>query len=88
MYLGDVVSDDGRLDKNILHRKNKSLGIINQIMDILKSTFFGKYYFEVALVFGSSLLFSSILMNSKAWENINPQNTRAIEQIYEMLLTV
>ena len=87
MYLGDVVSADGRQDKNILNRKNKSIGIINQIMDILNSTFFGKYHFEVALVLRSSLLLSSILLNSEAWINISQQNIRQLEQMDEMLLS-
>ena len=63
MYLGDIVSADGRQDKNVQNRKNKSIGIINQIMEILNTVFFGKYYFEVALVLRSSLLLSSILLN-------------------------
>ena len=64
LYLGDIISADRRQDKNVLSRKNKSQGIINHIMEILKSVFFGKYYFEVALVLRSSLLLSSILLNS------------------------
>ena len=47
MYLGDVVSADG------IHNKNKSVGIINQIIYILQSTCFG-HFFKVALVFRSS----------------------------------
>ena len=35
--------------KNILARKNKALRVINQIMEILGSTF-EIYYFDVALV--------------------------------------
>ena len=50
MYLGDIISADGSHKKNIEHRKNKGHGVINQIMQILESVFFGKYYFEVALV--------------------------------------
>ena len=49
MYLGDIISADGSHSKNVQHRKNKGLGIINQIMDILDKVYFGKYYFEVAL---------------------------------------
>ena len=70
VYLGDVVSVDGRQDKNIINRKNKSVGIINQIMDILNSTYFGKYHFEVAMVLRTSLLLSSTLLNSEAWINL------------------
>ena len=41
-YLGDVISSDGRQTKNVQARKNKGLGIINQISQILESVFFGK----------------------------------------------
>ena len=81
MYLGDVVSADGKHDKNVLNRKNKSIGIINQIMEILSSAFFGKYHFEVAMVLRSSLLLSSILLNSEAWINLTHTNIRMLEQM-------
>ena len=87
VYLGDVVSVDGRQDKNIINRKNKSVGIINQIMDILNSTYFGKYHFEVAMVLRTSLLLSSTLLNSEAWINLSNQNIRNLEQIDEILLS-
>ena len=87
MYLGDIVSSDGRQSKNVQARKNKSLGIINQIMEIMKSVFFGQYYFEVALVLRNSLLLSSILLNSEAWINLSDKDIRALEQADEMLLS-
>ena len=87
MYLGDVISEDGKHDKNIQARQNKSLGIITQIMQILESVFFGKYYFEVALILRSSLLLSSILLNSEAWVNLTEKNIRTLEQMDEMLLS-
>ena len=40
MYLGDIISNDGKHFKNIEHRKNKALGIINQIMQILETVYF------------------------------------------------
>ena len=86
LYLGDLISADGRQDKNIDRRKKKGIGIIIQIMDILKTTYFGKYYFEAALILRSSLLLSSILLNSEAWINLSNKNIRALEQIDEMLL--
>ena len=45
LYLGDVITSNGKCDKNIQRRKNKSIGIINQIIEIMKSTHFGKYFF-------------------------------------------
>ena len=56
-------------------------------MQILESTFYGKYYFEVSLVLRSSLLLSSLLLNSEAWVNLTDKNIRALEQTDELLLT-
>ena len=86
-YLGDVVSADGSHSKNVQSRKNKGLGIINQIMQILESVLFGKYHFEVAMVLRSSLLLSSILLNSEAWVNLKEKDVRALEQTDEILLS-
>ena len=87
MYLGDVISSDGKQSKNIQVRKNKAIGIINQIMEILQSVFFGKYHFEVAMVLRSSLLLSSLLLNSEAWVNYSEKNVRSLEQTDEILLS-
>ena len=87
LYLGDIISSDGKHEKNVHARKNKGLGIINQIMQILQSLYFGKYYFEVAMVLRSSLLLSSLLLNSEAWTNLSESNIRALEQTDEMLLS-
>ena len=87
MYLGDIISADGSHSKNVQHRKNKGLGIINQIMDILDKVYFGKYYFEVALVLRSSLLLSSLLLNSEAWVNLSDNDIRGLEQTDEILLS-
>ena len=86
VYLGDVISVDGKHDKNVEARKNKSQGIINQIMQILQSVCYGKYYFEVAMVLRSSLLLSSLLLNSEAWVNLSDKNIRSLEQTDEILL--
>ena len=87
MYLGDIISADGSHNKNVQARRNKGLGIINNIMHILQSMFFGKFYFEVALVLRSSLLLSSLLLNSEAWVNLSDQNIRGLEQTDEILLS-
>ena len=85
-YLGDVISVDGKQTKNVQARKNKALGIITQITQILDSVFFGKFHFEVALILRSSLLLSSLLLNSEAWVNLSDRDIRALEQTDEHLL--
>jgi hypothetical protein len=55
-------------------------------MKILQNVFFGKYYFEVAMVLRSSLLLSSLLLNSEAWVNLSETEIRKLEQTDEILL--
>merc|ERR1712208_258697 len=49
----------------------------------MKSMFFGKYYFEVAL--RSSLLLSSLLLKFEAWANLTEKDIRGLEQTDEIL---
>ena len=56
-------------------------------MEIMISTYFRKYYFEVAMVLISSLLLNSILLNSEAWINLTNKNIRMLEQIDESFLS-
>ena len=86
-YLGDILSSDGSHTKNVQDRRNKGYGTINQIMQILESTFFGKYYFQVATILRKSLFLSSILLNSEAWVNYSDKDIRILEQCDEMLLS-
>ena len=55
-------------------------------MQILDSTYFGKYYHEVAIVLRGSLFLSSILLNSEAWINYTDKDVRILEQCDEILL--
>ena len=87
VYLGDVISTDGKHTKNVMARKNKGLGVITQIMQILDSVVYGKYFFEVAMVLRSSMLLSSLLLNSEAWVNLSEKDIRALERTDEMLLS-
>jgi hypothetical protein len=86
-YLGDVISSDGKHTQNVQARKNKGLGVITQITQILDTVMFGKYYFEVAMVLRSSLLLSSLLLNSEAWVNLSDSDIRALERTDEILLS-
>ena len=86
-YLGDILSSDGSHSKNVQERRNRGYGIINQIMQILQSTYFGKYYFEVAMVLRESLFLSSVLLNSEAWVNYSEKDVRILEQCDEALLS-
>ena len=44
MYLGDLISNDGKNRKNIEKRISKGLGIITQIMNFLEILSFGHHF--------------------------------------------
>ena len=70
-YLGDVISTTGKNAENVIARKEKSNGIVKQITAILEDICFGPFHFEVAVILRDSLFFSSILVNSEAWYDVN-----------------
>ena len=86
LYLGDIISSNGTHTKNVQQRSNKGIGVINQISQILESTYFGKYHFEVASVLRESLFLSSLLLNSEAWVGYTDKDVRILEQCDEILL--
>ena len=45
LYLVDMISANFTHLKNVQQRMSKGIGITNQVMQILESTYFGKYYF-------------------------------------------
>ena len=86
-YVGDVLTNDGTHTKNVQQRSNKGLGTINEILQILESTYFGKFYFEIAMVLRESLFLSSLLLNAEAWVNYSEKDIRILEQCDEILLS-
>ena len=48
VYLGDILSNDSKNNKNIKDRISKGLGVINQIFNILRNVNFGSHFFEIA----------------------------------------
>ena len=70
-YLGDVMQNNGKNDKNIVARMKKGRGAINQICQLLKDLCLGQYYFEAANILRNSLLLSTLLTNSESCEVYN-----------------
>ena len=66
-YLGDIVSANGSIMKNIEMRANKGLGIISQIMSMINELSLGKHYFTIAILLRNLLFINSIMVNSEVW---------------------
>ena len=85
-YLGDIIASDGKNTKNISARSNRGTGVVNQIMSMLEDICFGKYYFQVTMVFRNSLLISSLLTNAESWYNLTAAEIDELEKVDENLL--
>ena len=85
-YLGDILSSNGKNKKNILSRRSKGVGIVNQILTILEGTCYGTHVFEVGLLFRKSILINSILTNSESWYGLKNEEIEQLEQVDEMFL--
>ena len=40
-YLGNIITNDGRINENIAERCSKGVGLVNQILSMLKELHFG-----------------------------------------------
>ena len=85
-YLGDLISADGSNLKNILARKQRGFGSVDDIMSILNDFSFGPFYFQAAIMFRNSMLVNSILTNSEAWYNLSDSDYNHLEIVDESIL--
>ena len=85
-YLGDVIKNDGKHDKTIESRVSSGLGQISALITILNEVSFGQYYYQMGTILRSTLVMSSMLLNSEAWVNLLEQNISDLEATDRILL--
>ena len=78
-YLGDILNENGTIDDTVNQRRNKSIGIINQVRSILTSVSLGFYYFDIALILRESMLVNGILTNAEVWYNTKEEHLTILE---------
>ena len=78
-YLGDLYSTDCKIDENIQMRYNKGIGIVNNILIILKHISFGHFSIEIALILRNSLLLNGILYNVEALVKLEQKHIKILE---------
>ena len=85
-YLGDILSADGSLDKNVENRRQKGIGISSQITGILNSVSLGFFYFKIAFALRDAKLLTGILTNTEVWNNIKTKHFDILEGIDLMMI--
>ena len=81
MYLGDILSSDGKNSKNIKNRISKGIGIISQIMNILENGSFGPFYFEIAMLLREAVLVNGVTTNAEVWHNISDSEMAEFDKL-------
>ena len=83
-YLGDVISSDGKNEKNIQNKTNQGIGSVSQIFTMLSQVSLGHFHFEIALVMRDSILISKLVASSEIWYDVSKQEYKKLESIDEM----
>lgn len=85
-YLGDLVSESGKIKENIAARRAKGFGISDGIMAILEEIPLGKHKLEMGLALRQAMLINGILYKSEAWQNISEDEYKQLEEVDNNLL--
>ena len=85
-YLGDIIRSDGKNTSNAKSRKSKGVGLITEIMSVLKSVSFGHRYFEIAVILREARLINGILTNAEIWYSLGKKEIEDLEQVDRIFL--
>ena len=78
-YLGDILSNDSKINDNIDERKAKGEAAANQILCILQEISFGHSFFEMAMLLRTSIMISSMLSSSEALHGVKKAHIDKLE---------
>ena len=85
VYLGDIISCDGKNTKNVKQRISKGIGIVNQIFNLLGNVRFGAHQFEIAMLLRESMLINGTLTNSEIWYNFTKSEVEEFGYLDKLL---
>ena len=85
-YLGDVISEDGKLDATIKARKVKAFSYLSEIRALLSDMPFGKQRLEIGLLLRDAMFVNGVLCNSEVWHSISKKHIEDLEIIDHQLM--
>ena len=80
-YLGEIISASTKVDDNIEEKYKKGLGVVNQILGILREITFGNFYFQTAIILRNGMLLPSILTNIEVIHNLQKKHIEKLESL-------
>ena len=81
IYLGNLLTTDGKIDQNISTRYSRGIAKINEIISILREVSLGPHYFQTAILFRNSILLSSLLCSTEVLIGITKAHVEKLEQV-------
>ena len=69
-YLGDILTNDSKIQKTIEDRKAKGVGLSSQILAILSEVPLGKFKIQMGLHLRQAMLINGMLYNSESWHGL------------------
>ena len=85
-YSCDVVSSSTEIENSIKMQHDKGVGIVNQIVSLLKEVSFGIYYFQMGLLFRNSLLLNGILFNTEVIHGLTDKHIEMLEECDKLFM--
>lgn len=91
-YLGDIISNDLKNEKNIKDKTNKAVGSVNKIMNSLRERPYGRHAYKAAKLMREGMLLGGLLTNCESWINVTEADLAKLEapdtMLQKKLLTI
>ena len=85
-YLGDILCSDGSIDATIESRRQKGIGIVNQITGMVNGLSLGHHFYRISFIMRETMLLNGYLTNSEVWYPIKDNQIEILEDIDLMLI--
>ena len=85
-YLDDIITNNGKNDKNIKSRENRGRGITKDFLATIVEMFAGAQHHELRVTLRNAMLINSLLTNSESWYNVTLANIATLEKVDEHML--
>ena len=86
VYLGEVLTSDGKNKRNIQSKVNQGIGMVGEIMEMLNKMNLGPHYFDVAILMRNAYLVNSMLFNVDALPNLSSEEIEELSRVDRFLL--